>query len=424
MNNFSKNYKISIIAAFGGLLFGYDTAVINGALPFLAIHFSVSTDSLLISQIASSVIIGCIVGSLFAGKIADSLGRRFSLFLAVSLYIISAVGSAFCWSSASLVIFRIVGGFGVGISSIVSPMFISEVSPTHIRGRLVSLNQLSIMVGIFISLLVNYLLVNFSNNWRLMLGVELIPCSLFLFGLFFIPESPRWLYLKNRKEKAGSVFRSLNIEYNESIDAMNKSEVSIINSRYLKVLMIGILLCCFQQLTGYDIILYYSSVIFSKIGFSNEDALFQGVLIGLINIIFTLLSMKYIDRWGRKPIALLGSFLMFISLLVMSFSMNNEFSIITICFMLLYVASFSFSLGPVVWVMVSEIFPDSIRAIGVSICVFFMWLSGYILVSTFPILTDYFREQGTVFLVYAFISFLNIIFIWTSVSETKGLQLE
>jgi MFS transporter, SP family, xylose:H+ symportor len=437
--------RISMIAAIGGFLFGYDTAVINGAIGPLTKDFMLTPA--LTGWATGSALIGCVIGAAIAGMISRRLGRKKALMIAAFLFFISALGSAIPESVTQLVLARIIGGMGVGIASMVSPMYIAEVSPSDMRGRLVSSYQLAIVVGILIVFFVNFLIADFGTEqwveetgWRWMFASEMIPAALFFILIFTVPNSPRWLVLKNKIEEAKNVLmtiRSKDIaekELKEIQDSLEQEKAkkshSLLKKGVPKLVLIGILLAFFQQVTGINVIMYYGTEIFRSMGGASETALLQTILVGIVNLIFTLVAIKTIDRFGRKPLIIIGSVGMFIGIMSLSFFIYfKSFGILSLISVLIFIASFAMSLGPVVWVMVAEIFPNSIRDKAMSIAVAANWISNYLVAQTFPIFSEdsFFRSFSNgafPFWLYGSMCILTIIFTLKYLPETKGRTLE
>lgn len=355
---------VSVVAALGGLLFGFDTAVISGTTPFIQPYFHLSDVGL--GWTVSSLLIGCIVGVMLSGRPGDIFGRRNTLRAAALTFFISAIGSALAAKLWIFVTFRFFGGLAVGTASMLSPMYISEISPGARRGALVSLNQLAIVIGILIAFFSNYLLVGAgADNWRWMLSVMGLPALLFFFSLLFVPESPRWMVQKGKHDKAFKVLSRINGPEKATTE-LRDIEASVANeesgtyrevfSKELRpLLMIGVLLAIFQQMTGINSIMYYAPIIFQKIGNGTSSALMQTIAVGAVNLTFTLVSLKLIDRWGRKPLLIVGAAGMIISLAVIAgaFFMHHFKGYLILVFILLFIASFAVSIGPVAWVVIA-----------------------------------------------------------------------
>lgn len=425
---------ISIVAAFGGLLFGFDTAVISGTINFIQPYFGLSEAGL--GWTVSSLLFGCMVGVSIAGKAGDHYGRKKVLMLAAALFFISALGSALSHQLFYFISARIIGGIGVGVASILSPMYIAEIAPAKYRGRLVSLNQLAIVIGILVAFFSNYLLVGLGeNNWRWMLVVMAAPAILLFFSLIFVPESPRWLVGRNQSDAAFKVLvkttgKELAVsELKEIEDSLRTREEAsyseLLVPRMKPILLLGITLAIFQQITGINTIMYYAPKIFAQVGQSNGTALLQTIAIGGTNLIFTIVAMLFIDKFGRKFIILLGSFGMTAMLAGLSllYFLHQTSGMLVLVFILGYIAFFAASLGPAVWVVISEIFPNRLRSKGMSVAIVTLWVACTIVTIIFPIMLER-LSGGTTFLVFAFICLANLIYVWRSVPETKGKSLE
>ena len=437
MNPARKNYVllISSIAALGGLLFGFDTAVISGTTPFIKPYFSL--DDFWLGWTVSSLLFGCIIGVISAGKPGDIFGRKKTLMAAAFLFVVSAAGSALASSLVVFIIYRIIGGLGVGIASMLSPMYISEISPAAQRGRLVSFNQLAIVIGILLAFVSNALLVDTGeNNWRWMLAVMGMPALLFLVSLFFAPESPRWLVQKGFSEQAlvilgkingssaaGEELKTIEASIAEEKDSGSFREVFSPSMR--PVLLIGVFLCVFSQITGINSIMYYAPVIFQSIGAGAGNAVFQTAFIGGGNLIFTFVAIALVDRLGRKPLLIGGVTGMIVSLtsIAAAFYMKRTEGYILLVLILMYIASFSASVGAVTWVIVSEIFPNKLRSKAMSVSIVSLWLSNFALILVFPMMLN--RLGGaTSFLFFDVMCVLLLLFVLIKLPETKGKSLE
>ena len=430
---------VSCAAALGGLLFGYDTAVISGAIGFLTIKFSLTSS--MVGWVTSCILIGCAVGVAIAGTVSDKFGRKKALLSSAIIFAVSSLGAALATSVSILVFWRFLAGIGVGITSLLSPLYIAEIAPAHIRGRLVSLNQLAITIGIFVVYFVNAWIAststqtwNVNTGWRYMMGIGVLPSVLFL--LFLIPakESPRWLAGKGRFNEAKNVLIKM-----DGSDQLVDNELAVIKAslqcetnklsdlfkkRLRPALIIGVLLCIFQQFSGSNAIMYYAPEIFKNAGFGQSSAYIATVGIGVTNMVITIVSMGLVDRIGRKKLLGFGALSMSICLLLVSISFYAHFSgVVVFIFILLSIAAYAVSLAPVTWVVISEIFPTQLRGRAMSICTVLLWLSDFLLTETFPILT-----QGigvaTTFLIYTIITAIAAIFVWRVVPETKNKSLE
>ena len=442
---------ICSVVAIGGFLFGYDTGVINGTQFYFSKFFSLSPA--LKGWVVGSALLGCFVGAIAAGPLSSRLGRRFSLILAGGLFTISAWGSGLPemldQSVTMLVIFRIIGGIGTGIASMNAPMYIAELSPAKIRGKMVAIYQLAIVLGFFIVFIVTYGIdqgmteaENISRGWRQMFWSELVPASLFFIALFFVPESPRWLMLKGKKDQAARILNRINGEEEgqavlESIETSigQTSELGIgqiFKKSILAVVIIGSVLSILQQFTGINAVLYYGADIFEKaLGFGQEDILGQQVILAGVNVVFTLLAMRNVDRWGRKPLIIWGSFGMLTGFALLGTTLLTEHvGILSLIGILMFVGSFAFSMGPIVWVYLSEMFPNKIRSVATSIAVAAQWGANYIVSQTFPMVAEHpVNTEGIwhgslpYFIFIAFI-LLIIWFVRRWLPETKGMTLE
>lgn len=425
---------ISIVAALGGLLFGFDTAVISGTINFIQPYFGLSETGL--GWAVSSLLFGCIAGVFLAGKAGDHFGRKKVLMLAALLFFVSAVGSASAHELFYFIAARVLGGLAVGIASILSPMYIAEIAPAKYRGSLVSMNQLAIVIGILVAFFSNYLLVDTGeNNWRWMLLVMAAPAILLFFSLLLVPESPRWLVARHRNDEAlkvllktsGKEFAHSELkEIEQTLKNQEESTFSdLLAPKIRPLLYIGIILAVFQQITGINTIMYYAPKIFANIGQSNDLALLQTILIGGTNLIFTLVAMVLIDRFGRKLLILVGSAGMFMMLAGLSFLFFTKHTsgILVLVFILGYIAFFSASLGPALWVVAAELFPNRLRSKGMSIAIVSLWIACTIVTIAFPIMLEK-LSGGITFLIFSVICLANVLYVWRYVPETKGKTLE
>jgi SP family arabinose:H+ symporter-like MFS transporter len=424
----------ALVAALGGLLFGFDTAVISGTTPFIQPYFRLNDIAL--GWTVSSLLVGCIVGVISSGKPGDLFGRKYTLIVAALLFLISALGSALSTHLTYFIIFRFFGGVAVGTASMLSPMYISEIAPADRRGALVSLNQLAIVIGILLAFFSNYLLAGIgTNSWRWMFAVMGLPAFLFFVTLIFVPESPRWLVQKNKKDEAYAILEKIN-----GVDIAKAELLSIVNSvaqgvkgNYREVfakgmkpvLWIGVLLAVFSQLTGINSIMYYAPIIFKNLGNGTGSALIQTAVIGSVNFLFTIVAILWIDKWGRKPLLIAGAAGMIISLTVITvaYYLNELGGYLIFFFILTYIASFAASLGPVSWVVISEIFPNKMRSKAMSIAIVALWGSNFIVTLTFPAILNR-MGGGAAFLIFDIMCVLMLIFIINKLPETKGKSLE
>lgn len=432
-------YKATIVAAVGGLLFGYDTAVVAGAIGFIQMKYSLSPE--MMGWVASCALVGCIVGALFAGKLSDVYGRKKVLILSAILFAVSSIGIAIPLSLDWFIFFRLIGGLGIGIASILAPMYISEIAPANIRGELVSINQLGIVSGILLIYFVNYFIAglrdeawNISTGWRWMFGSGAIPSVIFLILLFFVPESPRWLSQKSKWEEAGSILTKINgsekaekelKEIKQSLAMEQSSFADILKPGVRKSLLIGIVLCIFSQVTGINAIMYYAPEIFKSTGDASSSALMQTVLVGVINLLFTLVAIKYVDKWGRRTLLLIGAGGMAVCLAIVGSAFHFGFAqgYLVLIAILAYISFFAISLGPLAFVVISEIFSNKNRGMAMSACVFFLWVSVYVVSQTFPMLLASIGSAFT-FWIYMVMSICAFVFVLKFIPETKGKSLE
>ncbi|MGF7230843.1 sugar porter family MFS transporter [Arachidicoccus sp.] len=422
------------IAALGGLLFGFDTAIISGAIPYISKYFSM--DAYMLGWSVSAILIGCAVGAIFAGKIADCYGRRLSLIVCAALFAISGIGAGMSQQLLIFILFRLIGGLGVGAAAMVSPMYIAEIAPAKWRGRLVACYQMAIVIGILVAYFTNYLLDDFgSNNWRWMFASQAVPALLFFLLLLLVPETPRWLIMKGRKKEATIILAKISeaqwveeevMEIERSFHAKHSVSWKLLFKKtYRPILFIGILVAVFQQVTGINAIIYYAPVIFKATGISSSSSLLQTIIIGVVNVIFTLVAIGLVDRIGRRKLLLIGSVLMGLSLTAVGLCFRYHYfdHYIVLVFMLLYVASFSATMGAVVWVYLAEIFPNLIRSLALSIATLALWLADFASTLIFPIMTKHFGVSVPMFC-YALFCVIAFIYMYLKVKETKGKSLE
>lgn len=424
--------RISLIAALGGFLFGFETAVISGAEKTVQELWSLN--SFLQGFTVASSLIGTVIGSLVTSVPAQKFGRKKTLSAIAILYLLSSIGCATTYTWELFILFRFIGGIAVGASSVVGPMYISEVSPAHMRGRLAGSFQLMIVTGIFVAYLTNFLFVDFGDSaWRWMLGIMIIPALLFTILLRFVPESPRWLVLNNRDEEAKKIFQRLGepgaveLIKEEHRLARHGTHESLFNGKYTKPITYAVILAMFNQLSGINAILYYAPRIFEMAGFRHEDAYLQPVYIGGANLLFTLLAMSVIDRFGRKKLLLIGSvgMIVFLALTANAFYTSVEGSKAVLVYLIGFIAFFAFSQGAVIWVFISEIFPNAVRSQGGALGSFTHWIMAAIISWTFPFVVEQIPNGGVYsFVFYSFMMLLSFLFIWRVMPETKGRSLE
>ena len=450
-NDQNKLYVVglTLVATLGGLLFGYDTAVISGAEKSIQAYLidSQGLSAFIHGATTSSALIGCIIGGAISGILSSRFGRKRSLMLAALLFFISALGSGFPEflffekgvPSINLLMmfnfYRIIGGIGVGLASAISPVYIGEIAPADIRGRLVSLNQFAIIFGMLVVYFVNWGISNGqtlewinSIGWRYMFLSEAIPAAIFGILLFFVPETPRYLALTNRNDEALRVLTSINGSKRAKeimVDikgTLNQHSAKIFAYGKL-VVIIGILLSIFQQFVGINVALYYAPRIFESMGAAKDASMMQTVVMGLVNVVFTVIAITTVDKLGRKPLLIIGSIGMAVGMFAISaLSYFNIIGIGTLIFIIIYTASFMMSWGPITWVLISEIFPNQIRGRAVAIAVAFQWAANYFISSTYPAMMEYSGAMTYGF--YGLMSVLSAIFVWKMIPETKGKTLE
>lgn len=433
MKAFGSIYFVSGLGAIAGLLFGYDTGIISGAILFIQKDFSISPTE--VGLIVSAVLLGALIGSAACSQITDKLGRRGSLMIASGLFVLASMAAAASRGTSDLIFSRFFLGFAIGISSLTAPLYLAEIAPAKIRGLLVSLNQLAITLGILVAYGINYALSD-SGAWRVMFLLGAIPGLILGIALFFLPESPRWMLLKGKKEAAKSTLDALRkadsseelLEIEQSLKHERVNWGSIFSSALRPALIIALGLAFFQQATGINTIIYYAPIIFEHAGFQNaSDAILASVVIGIVNVVFTLLSLPLIDRVGRRPLLIIGSLGMFLSLVLCGAAFASSglenFGYLALICVLAYIAFFAISLGPIMWLMISEVFPLEHRALGTSLAVCAQWGFNILVSASFPDLLHAAGPSHT-FWFYALICLLGLFFIIKKVPETKGKALE
>ncbi len=442
---------ICIITAFGGFLFGFDTAVISGAISPLTDYFQLENNPVLLGWTVSSVLLGSVLGAAVSG-IADKIGRKKTLIIAGLLFSISAFGSAIAESLTFFIIARLIGGFGVGIAAMVVPLYISEISPPKIRGRMVSMYQLSITIGVLIAYFTNEYFRSLSETyiaevksgsligwvisdvWRIMLGSELIPALLFLFLLFIVPRSPRFAMSKGMKEEAYKTLSKINgytiakkelVEIEEAISHEEGTFSQLFKPTLRKATFIALFLAIISQLSGIDIILHYGPLILERAGLSFGESLYGQIVFGIVLVLFTILAMWKVDHMGRKKLLLIGNVGVVLSLFIIGylFYLNNGNETALIVAISLFIASFSFSLGPIPWIIMSEIFPTKVRGRAMALGTLTLFGANWLVAQLFPWLSSVLGEHGTFWLL-ATISMLTFPFIFKVLPETKGKSLE
>lgn len=457
-DNMGRVIFLSVIAALGGFLFGYDSGVINGTVD--AIQQAFDSDAAGTGFNVASMLLGCAFGAFFAGNIADKIGRKPVLLLTAATFIISAWGSGIATSSGEFVIFRLLGGLAVGAASIIAPAYIGEIAPARYRGGLISLQQLAIVVGIFASFLSNYLIASAAGTataefwfgfdaWQWMFWMEIIPASVFLTALIFIPESPRYLVASGKSEQAekvlGRLFYGMDIkakveDIRLTVTRERKPRMWDMVSQKTKnlhpIVWAGLGLAALQQFTGINVVFYYGAVLWQAAGFTEADALFTNVVTGSVNVAFTLLAIYLVDKIGRKPLLMIGGLgqaaMLAVLGLVFGFAAEGDAGalqltgsegVIALLAANLYVAFFATTWGPVMWVMLGEMFPNKFRGAALAVCGVAQWGSNFIITMTFPVLLASIG-LGLSYGIYAFFGIVAFIFVRKVIKETKGRTLE
>lgn len=447
---------ISLVATLGGFLFGFDSGVINGTVDGLQTAFD--SESVGTGFSVASMLLGSAVGAFFAGRLSDTFGRRNMLLVAAVFFIVSAWGSGVASGSGEFIIYRIIGGLAVGAASVMAPAYISEIAPAHIRGRLTSIQQVAIITGLFMAFVSNYFLAQISGSalspfwggyetWRWMFWMELIPGFLFLIMLFFIPKSPRYLMVKGDEEGAEKTLTRISgaevakkkvTEIAQSLLNDHKPKLSDVLERgklFRGIVWVGIGLAIFQQLVGINVVFYYGAVLWQSVGFTESDALLINVLSGGLSIAAVLITLFTIDKLGRKPFLILGSTGMFITLALVAFAfstgglvdgslkLSDNMGLLALVSANAYVFFFNMSWGPVMWVMLGEMFPNQIRGSGLAVAGFAQWIANFGITMTFPIFLASIGLAAA-YSIYAFFALVSIGFVWWFVKETKGKELE
>ncbi len=454
VNTYNWNYlvSISLVSAMGGLLFGYDWVVIGGAKPFYEPFFGITNDAFLQGWAMSCALIGCLVGAVISGWLSDRFGRKKLLILAAGLFVAASLGTGAARSFDAFVLFRILGGIGIGLASNLSPMYIAEITPGNVRGRFVSMNQLTIVIGILAAQLINWRIAqpvpagatisdilnswNGQTGWRHMFYACTVPASLFFILMWLVPESPRWLAKDQSQQNralmiftkiGGAQFASSELaSISETlISGSGKSDLNNLRQRGVsKILIIGIVIAVFQQWCGINVIFNYAQEVFANAGYSVSDTLFNIVITGSVNLIFTFIGMFTVDRLGRKALMLLGAGgLAGIFAVVGTMYFLHIQGLPLLIMVVAAIACYAMSLAPVTWVVLSEIFPNRIRGVAMSIATFALWSACFVLTYTFPLLNKLLNASGT-FWLYGFICVFGFWFILKKLPETKGKSLE
>lgn len=432
-------YQCTLVAALGGLLFGYDTAVVAGAIGYIEEKYQLS--AAMTGWAASCALIGCMIGAMIAGGLSDKLGRRKVLMISAWAFAISSIGIMAPLDLNMFIFFRMIGGIGIGIASILSPMYISEIAPASIRGRLISIYQLGIVIGILLIYFVNAAIAglhdhqwNVDSGWRWMFGSGLLPSIFFILLLIKAPESPRWLAAHNNWDATEDILEKINGKeearkemqaIKNSLEEKQGTFTELLKPGLRTALIIGIVLSIFSQVTGINVIMYYAPEIFKATGDGSSSALTQTIWVGGINVLMTLVAIRYVDRLGRKKLLMIGAAGMALCLALVggAFYQQATGGYGVLGGILLYISFFAISLGPLTFVVVAEIFPNSIRGRAMGVAIFFLWLSVYIVSQTFPMLLEAIGSAYT-FWIYMAMSVLAFLFIWRMVPETKGKTLE
>lgn len=451
--NKSFIYFICLVSAMGGLLFGYDWVVIGGAKPFYELFFGISDSPLMQGVAMTTALVGCLIGAMVAGAMADKYGRKPLLIISAVLFTVSAVATGIFDDFAMFNIARFIGGIGIGIASALSPMYIAEISPANIRGKLVSLNQMTIVLGILGAQIANWLIAddvpigytadeilaswNGQMGWRWMFWAEAVPAALFLLLAFFIPESPRWQIMKGMEQKAIKTLRNIGGEQyaaseiglikTSAIADANKAKgglKTLFTRKYAAVLTLGVIVAVFQQWCGTNVIFNYAQEIFSDAGYSVGDVLFNIVITGVANVIFTIVALFTIDRWGRRSLMLFGSISLAVIYLILGtcyhFHITGFFMVILV---VAAISAYAMTLGPVTWVLLAEIFPNRVRGVAMATCTFALWTGCCTLTFSFPPMNVALGSSGS-FWIYSVICFCGFAYLSRRCPETKGVSLE
>ncbi len=450
--NFTYLLFLALVSAMGGFLFGYDWVVIGGAKPFYELYFDIADAPTWQGWAMSSALIGCVFGAVLSGLLADKWGRKNSLILAAALFTLSAFGTGLADGFAAFIFYRLIGGLGIGLASTLSPMYIAEVAPARYRGQFVAINQLTIVIGILAAQIANWGIAeaiptdfgpseihnswNGQYAWRWMFWAEVIPAGLFFFLMFIVPKSPRFLAKIGKDAAAtkvlekigGSVYAQREVENmkltlkNDTGRKLSTSELK--GKKVVPILIIGVVLAVFQQWCGINIIFNYAEEIFSAAGYSVGDMLFNIVITGSVNLIFTFVAMRTVDSWGRRKLMLFGAMGLALVYALLGTAYYFEFSGWPVLLLVITaIAIYAMSLAPITWVVLSEIFPNRLRGVAMSIATFSLWVASFVLVFTFPLMNSSLGAYGT-FWAYSLICVFGYIFIKRKLPETKGKSLE
>lgn len=440
-------YLVCLVAALGGFLFGFDTAVISGTVSLVKNDFSLNAVSE--GWFVSCALLGCIIGVSFSGKLSDKYGRKIVMILSAVLFLASALGCMLSSSFTELIIFRLIGGLGIGVASMVSPLYISEFSPSRYRGMMVSLYQLALTVGIVLAYFSNSYLINHANDgyssgitkhvfsaevWRAMLGLGAVPAAIFLVSLFMVPESPRWLLLKGKENEAKGILIKIDgpdaadkeiKAFKEQGDSDDTSLKELFKPVYRKALWIGLLLPFLSQVCGINAVIYYGPRILEQAGFTLNNALGGQVTIGLVNVVFTFVAIFTIDKWGRKPLLYTGVGGAVVSLIIIGalFALGITSGPWILIFILAFIACFAFSFGPVCWVVVGEIFPNAVRGKAMALATLSLWIGNFLVGQLTPVMLEGLGSSWT-FWLFALCCSPALWITWKLIPETKGRSLE
>lgn len=450
MSKYNSSYLlfIALVSAMGGLLFGYDWVVIGGAKPFYEVFFNITNSPSMQGWVMGSAILGCLLGVMISGSLSDKYGRKPLMIVASLFFTLAAIGTGMVNTIEWFIVWRVVGGVGIGIASNLSPMYIAEIAPADSRGKFVSINQLTVVIGILAAQIVNWLIAdpivesqdilnswNGQWGWRYMFWAGAIPSIAFFALILIIPESPRWLASQYKYDKAESIFSKIggSAFALEQIKQL-KSRVSVVNEKVNykmlfegkmpKILLLGIVIAAFQQWCGINVIFNYAQEIFSAAGYGVSDILFNIVITGLTNVIFTFVGMYFVDRWGRRTLMLFGSIGLFVIYALLGACYYFEVTgLAVLTLVIAAISCYAMTLAPITWVVLSEIFPTKVRAMAMGVATFALWTACFILTYTFPLLNNSLGSYGT-FWLYGIVCLLGYFFLRVYLPETKGKSLE